>query len=1146
MAVHFIIGGSGRGKSYYLNHMIAERAKQETDRLFLLLVPEQSTMQTQREIVAISDNKAIMNIEVQSFVRLAYRIFGETGTANLPVLDDMGKTMILHRVLLEKEKELQYFGKNVHKKGYVAEIKSFLSEMMQYGIEEKDLQDMIRAANGKTALTNKLEDMRTAYRGFRDYLKDNYITSEEVLTVLSGVVSKSKLLQGAVVCLDGFTGFTPVQYQLIEELMKICSDVYLTVTLNKGEEIYHIGEKHELFYLSKKTTAHFIQMIRENNMDEPEIVYTGQDVTETRYAHSSQLAYLEQNLFRFPVRAYPGQQEGEVQDLSIHVLKQPQQEIRFVVEKVLKLRRKGYRYRDIGVVAGDMEIYGVLAKNAFDRARIPCFIDQKKSILSNPFISMLDALFDIIQYDFKYDTVIRYLRGRYSPLTPEETDLLDNYLLASGIRGYRRWNQEWEVSNAFWIRDEEKKNEINIKINEIREKVCTIFGTVYEQIRTKKHLIKEFVMVLVEFIEKEDFYHKLECDVERFEANGNQEEAKEYGQIYGIVIEVFDRLVELLGDEKTTLREFRELLDTGFSEARVGLIPPGVDQIVVGDLTRTRLDHIKYLFFLGATDANIPKGAGGGGILSATERSFFEQKDFELAPTEREKIYTEQFYLYLTLTKPSKHLYLCLCESGNDGRQQKPSYLIERVRKLYPELRVVIEEQRNDNGYILGDDEGLGYLIRGLRDRNYLDTRWQQIFSHYKENQLDRLLKILSAAFYIPEDAKLTKSAAQMLYTDMIRGSASRFELYASCAYRYFLQYGLGLGEREERAVAFYDIGNIIHETLELYTKDMIRNHQNWQEIEEEERQKKAEECFEAVVDEYKSGLLQDSFRNRHLMNSMKKVLHRTIRTISEQMDIGEFQTIGSELRFEQVHGPLVLRGSVDRIESLSVGDKEYISIVDYKTGEKEISLSDFYYGLQMQLVIYLQAAVDDAKGRRSSLKKQIIPAGIFYFHPKDPMLDGYVTEDNREGEILKQFRMKGLINETDDVMYAMDRTFRPEQGAGLAALVKSNIIPVSTKKDGNISKTSEKYLATEEDFDLLMKDTKNKLMEISKGIIEGEIGIHPYQKEDDSTSCDYCPYHAVCRFDPRLGNTYRKLQEMTDDQVYEALRKKYGEQGEE
>jgi len=362
------------------------------------------------------------------------------------------------------------------------------------------------------------------------------------------------------------------------------------------------------------------------------------------------------------------QSQAGTRDVSIHVLAQPQQEITFVAECVKKLRRQGYRYRDIGVVAGDMEIYGTLAKDVFAQAGIPCFIDQKKSILANPFVSMLDALFDMMQYDFRYDTVMRYLRGKYSPLTREETDLLDNYLLASGIRGSRRWSQEWEAAGVFRIREESKAAKLNESINDIRSRVWTAFEEINGSTRTGKHTVEEYAAALVRFMEQEDFYHKLEADVEKFRAEGDSESAKEYEQIYGIVLDVLDRLVELLGTEETGLKEFRELLDTGFSEARVGMIPPGVDQIVVGDLTRTRLNHIKHLFFLGATDANIPSATGSGGVLSSSERSFLAQEDFTLAPTDREKIYTEQFYLYLTLTKPEEHLYLCLCESGNDGR----------------------------------------------------------------------------------------------------------------------------------------------------------------------------------------------------------------------------------------------------------------------------------------------------------------------------------------------------------------------------------------------------------------------------------------------------------------------------------------------
>ena len=664
--------------------------------------------------------------------------------------------------------------------------------MMQYGIEEEGLDDMIRAAGSKAALKKKLEDMKTAYRGFRDYLEDHYITSEEVLTVLSGVVPQSKLLKDCVICLDGFTGFTPVQYRLIRELMKVCSDMYLTVNMDEKQSVFRTGEKHELFYLSRKTTVHFMKMIEENGLAEPEIIRVGEDTGKTRFRKSSELDHLEKQLFRFPVKPYKtgersdragGQPEsGDIaaghstaagpqsqagtcdiavgestiadpqsqagtRDVSIHVLAQPQQEIAFVAECVKKLRRQGYRYRDIGVVAGDMEIYGTLAKDVFAQAGIPCFIDQKKSILANPFVSMLDALFDMMQYDFRYDTVMRYLRGKYSPLTREETDLLDNYLLASGIRGSRRWSQEWEAAGVFRIREESKAAKLNESINDIRSRVWTAFEEINGSTRTGKHTVEEYAAALVRFMEQEDFYHKLEADVEKFRAEGDSESAKEYEQIYGIVLDVLDRLVELLGTEETGLKEFRELLDTGFSEARVGMIPPGVDQIVVGDLTRTRLNHIKHLFFLGATDANIPSATGSGGVLSSSERSFLAQEDFTLAPTDREKIYTEQFYLYLTLTKPEEHLYLCLCESGNDGKEQKPAYLIDRMQKLYPELTVCVEERRKDAVHILGQDTGLGYLIRGLRNRPFQDKKWQQIFSYYKEKHEEALQKILEAAF---------------------------------------------------------------------------------------------------------------------------------------------------------------------------------------------------------------------------------------------------------------------------------------------------------------------------------------------------------------------------------------------------------------
>jgi ATP-dependent helicase/nuclease subunit B len=360
------------------------------------------------------------------------------------------------------------------------------------------------------------------------------------------------------------------------------------------------------------------------------------------------------------------------------------------------------------------------------------------------------------------------------------------------------------------------------------------------------------------------------------------------------------------------------------------------------------------------------------------------------------------------------------------------------------------------------------------------------------------------------------------------------------------MQYGLKLREREERAVEFYDIGNIIHGSLELYTKDMLHSGRNWQDIPEEERQEKAAKYFEEVVEEYKDGLLKESFRNQHMMTNLQRILFRTIGTITEQMRQGSFHTVGSELRFEQVYGPLFLTGSVDRIDRLETEEADYITIVDYKTGEKNVSLSDLYYGLQMQLVIYMQAAVNEAKKelRKEKIEKKIIPAGIFYYHPSDPMLNEYVKEESRQQEIMKQLRLKGLFNEEDNVLYGLDESLRPEGGSGLAASYRSNVAAIVTKKDGSLGGQSG-GAATTEEFELLMRYISDKLQEMSHSIMDGEIEASPYRKEDDKEACTFCPYHGVCQFDARMaGQEYRLLTEKKPEEVLGELRDRYKEDG--
>lgn len=1133
MAVHFILGGSGRGKSYYLNHMISERAQQEPERQFIMLVPEQFTMQTQREMVRISPNQGIMNIDVQSFVRLAYRIFGETGMGSLPVLDDMGKTMILRKVLSDCQDRLVYFGRNVHKRGYVAEIKSFLSELLQYGINDAKLQEMIEESQDHPVLQKKLQDMSVAYEAFQTYLKDHYITSEEVLSVLCDAVPESKILRDSVICLDGFTGFTPIQYRLIEQLMLCTCDLYVTVTISPEEPLLKVGPKHRLFYLSRKTMDKLRHLASEHHIEVCPEIWTGTNKAETRFHQADSLDHLEKNLFRYPNQLY----QEEPQEISLHMLKQPEQEISFVIQEILSLRQKGIRYRDIAIVTGDMEVYGLLAPEPFARAGLPCFIDQKKSILTHPFVETLRALVDILITDFAYEPLMRFLRSRYSPLDREDVDILDNFLLASGIRGHRKWEKTWQCAYAFSIREEEQQKEADQRLNHIRQRIWELLGGLYERLGTGRHPVSHYARELTLFMEEQDYYQALYQDTEGFRQLGNADAAGEYSQVYQIVLDVLDRLVELLGEESLPLRDFSELLDTGFSEARVGLIPPGVDQLLLGDISRTRLADIKYLFFLGVNDCNIPKGSNGGGVLSEAERSFLEQADYELAPTNREAVFTEQFYLYLNLTKPQCHLYICFCETGNDGKAQNPAYLIDRLRGLFPKLESIVEQQRQDEEHILGDDLGMTYLIQGLRSGDYSNSRWQELFRYYwgESSRRKQLQPLLEAAFYRAGDTSLSQAAAKALYDSVLRGSASQLERYAACGYAYFLQYGLRLNQRAEHAVEFFDIGNVVHEALESYTEKLLQEGRQWQELSPEQQQLRADQCLEQVTAGYKNGLLHDTHRDTHLIARLRRILHRTIWAITKQMEQGQFQTVDSELGFAQLHGPLNLVGRVDRVDRMETEEADYITIIDYKTGKKDISLSDLYYGLQMQLIIYLQAAVQQEEKQK---KKLVIPAGVFYYNIEDPLLDTSIQETEREKALLTALRLQGLINENDPVLPSVDRQFATDSGA-LPASTASIVAPFETDKNGMLKKKSSAI--TTKDFELLMAYSRRKLQEMSQEILDGKIPMEPYRRLDSTgaTACDYCPYHSVCQFDLRLpGHSYRSIKKMSSDDALLAIQR--------
>lgn len=1142
MSLQFVLGGSGAGKSHFIYEKIIKESMECPNTTYLVIVPEQFTLQTQKDLVSMHPNKGIMNIDILSFLRLAFRVFEELGGRDRLVLEDTGKSMIVKKVVMEKHNELILYGANVRKQGFIDEMKSVLSELFQYSIGMDELMRMYEISKSKPMLKNKLKDIMTIYQGFRDFLEDKYITAEEVLDVLCEVIDESSMLQDIVICFDGFTGFTPSQYKLLSHLLKRAKKVYVTVTMDDRER-NRKQEEHQLFYLSAKTIEKLSKLASEVRVDiEDAIVMEEQGGTPFipyRFLSSEALRALERNIFRYPYRTYDKEQE----DITILAAKDAKSEVIKTVLTIKKLLREdGYRYKDIAVVTGDIASYGDLVKREFEFANIPCFIDGKRDILTNPVVEFIRSAIEVVSQNFSYEAVFRYLKCGLIHWNQEDIDVLENYVIALGIRGKSKWASEWKKTYRTHY-------EVDLdRINSLRERFYSEIEAFYVAFHGNNITVKEYVTGLYELLIAFQVEEQLTTMAESFAAIATGEylqKAKEYDQVYRIVMEIFDRIVELLGDERLSVKEFKDILETGLKEAKVGLIPPGVDQIVVGDIERTRLKDIKALFFIGVNDGIVPKANPGGGILSDAERQLFSDNDIELSPTKRQNAYTNEFYLYLNLTKPQNKLYLSYAKLSSDGKTLRASYLISKIKKLFPKLQIIEEDEtafeERSVSSALGADLGLAYLIKGLRDYDAASTVpvFQELLRLYMSGEIpfpvDKDL-IFQGLFYSNTEKGLAKKVARKLYGELLLGSVTRMERFASCAFAHFIQYGLLLEERQEYQIMVPDIGNIFHEALDLFSKRLKESEYTWSTLPEDVRVTMGNECVVLATNDFGNGILTNTKRNEYIIKRVERVLQRTLKTLSEQLKVGLFEPAVFEQGFSYADRFLNLRGRIDRIDLYEEENVTYIKVIDYKSGSTSFDLQSLYYGLQMQLSVYLSAALQMMQEKNPD--KTIIPAGVFYYNLDDPIVE---KSNHVEEDISKKLSMNGLANASENVIPYLDQGFYMKEG-GLSPSMRSNVIPVETNKSGQLSKRSS--VASVEEFEMLLGYVDQLMHHFSCEILDGKTNPEPYMMKK-KRACDYCPYSSVCGFDCRIdGYDYRRLQEKTNDEIWSTLKERNDSNG--
>ena len=1141
MALQLILGGSGYGKSTFLYEEIIRKSTASQDTSFYVIVPEQYTMQTEKDIIMHHPGKGIMNIDVLSFRRLAYRVMEETGAKQLPLLDDIGKKLVLGKIVEQQKNNLILYKNKVKMPGFVEEIKSVIAELYQYGIGEEELKKMQEAAKNKSMLSAKLKDISLIRNAFQKYIEEKYITSEELLEVLCREIPKAAGLKNCSIFLDGFTGFTPIQYKVIQELLLHCKDVTVTVCADAVGDIYTGELKETLFGLSKTTATKLRNQAQSLGIEQYKDVLL-EDEAKSRFKDNRELFFLERHLFRGDKSVY----DADMESVHINEYRDIVSEARAVAAKILSLvRDDGLRYQDIAVVTGNVEGYSEELLEAFGECNIPCFVDSKTKLMSNPFVLLIRSLLEVARTDYSYESVFALLRTGMITMDKADIDYLADYCATLGIRGLKRYQATWSRSHI-------KGKAVDFEhLNSLREELITPLSAMTEVLSDKTKTVREKMTALYEIICSDNYKceDKLNEYKKKFEDAGELALSKEFAQCYKLVMGLFDKIVDLLGEECMPLEELIAVMEAGLYELKVGIIPPSVDRVLIGDIERSRLSAIKHLFFVGVNDGIVPKNGKNTGIISEAERNFLSDADFSLAPTARQNLYIQRYYLYLSLTKPASGIHISYSITDSQGGEMKPSILIGQLMRMFPRIRVNKDNVFGEAGITTAAGsinlfiEGLENAYDAWNESEDIDKQrlFEELYSWYlRSDEWKSKIKELSldAAFYENKESSIAKEVAAALYGPQPVNSVTRIEQYAQCAYAHFLMYGLRLREKEEYEVTARDIGNLFHSTIENYGKKLKENKLEWTTVGEAEKERLVDEAIAEVTADYKASVLASNARSAYITNRLKRITMRTVWALTEQLKKGDFLPRYNEVAFSELEGlkaltidlgdgrSMRLKGRIDRLDVCEDKEKRYLKVIDYKSGKKQFDLSHVYHGLDLQLVLYMEAVRESEANAHPD--KEVIAAGMFYYNISDPVVDdaeATKSDEDVEKDILGTLRMNGLVNMEGDTIRRFDR----ECTSG-----KSTVIPVAYKKDGMLA--SESQTMTDNQYNDLCGFVREKIKDMGISMLDGDIKKSPYVM-DNKTGCDYCKYKAICGYDETIkGYEPRHFMKMKPDEVWKKM----------
>ncbi|MFV0560800.1 MAG: PD-(D/E)XK nuclease family protein [Enterococcus sp.] len=1164
MTLQFVLG---TGKTDHQQILVQEASqwlsKNKKNEVYFLVPNYNKFEQEQSLLAALREEKKKQELAEQpvysstrtqifSFYRLAWFFLEKTTLLTGDTLTETGSAMLFRQVLEQNKEALTVFRGEINKKGFIQQLQDLYKELQSGNVQPEDL---ILTNETNTAKAEdqqlKMKDLQLIFRAFETELLEHNLQSEDILTTLSSYLEQQDLSH-VKFFVTGFSKLNAQEFHLLSILMH--RGALVVDLLLDRQYPDDFPQPLDLFAETGALYFKLYQIAAQNK------VHILRDMFAQQKEQPHELLALQnswiQSMKQEKIQKYA---LGTNDVLRIWSAENPTEEVRHLAVEIRRLiSETDLRYRDIQVLTKNMGLYGNLIRPIFQEFAIPYYIDEEQMMENHPLVEWIKSLFSLDRYYYRLDDVMRFYKTELFIPQTEESDLAD---WATAREQFRKKIDlaenaalAYNYQGAYWVNDTpwqfvtydfeagqlEDVHELEEIVNQVRQLFQQQLPTFFEKIKTSKtgkDAARYFYQFLLTSGVQTQLLHWRDQEVER----GNLAEARNHEQTWSALMDLLDEFAVIYENTAFDWETFQDIITSGLENLSYGKIPTAIDQVRINRLELARSNQAKVSFAVGLNSQVFPARMEEQGLLSSEERQRLNdslpEDSFLFDPT-KDAIAHEPFQAYLVYLSATDKLYLSYAQSYDTESSIQLSPYVQRISTM---LDIPIEEKQHltiesDPVDFVGTFRNLISVMNRMYriaadDKESLPSIWMKLEKALLQSDWKELaLRVFESQTYLNIPDSLPKPVAEKLYGKDLYTSISRMENFYNCEYKYFVQFGLKLKERNVYGLTPAATGDFYHESLDRFFKLLFSNQLSLTSMDEKQLRVFTEQVLQEVFGELRFNILDSSARMNYIRYQLEHTIQKVAWALQKQSHNTGMNPLQTEILFGQIAGAqgipglelplenggkLHVRGKIDRVDTAVDKEQTWLSVVDYKSSARQFDVTEAYYGMAMQLLTYLDVALMDAV--RLTGQAKVKPAGSYYLHVFNPTLD---EDKSIEKETIKKFKYDGLFVDDPALFEVMDHS--------LEAKESSLVYPIKKNAKDLYQKTSKDKFFTEDELQQFMAHNRKKMKLAGDAITSGEIKLNPAYKDKERIACQYCPFRSVCTFDVMLKeNNYHRLEKL-------------------